>query len=808
MRLATAAYLLVLVLAATAPAHAGPVRLPRSELIEQSRAVPERAIVGTPSRALPASPSALSWSPLGPQPIEFDYWSQGKASGRVSSIAVSRLDPAVAYAAAAHGGVWKTTDGGVSWIPLTDGLSSLASGALAIDPTNDAVIYYATGEQHEAFDSYFGDGLFKSTDGGANWVKIATRAQIGDYVARIAVHPETPSTLYAASSRGLLLSLDGGLNWSVREGADWAFDLLIHPTNPDVLYGTVHANGVYKSVDAGQTWTPLAGGLPTSGFFRIQIGIGTSDPQVLYAGFTNAGGGLLGMYKTIDGGDNWTQLAGVPNYLGGQGWYDHCLIVDPTDADVCYAGGAYPYGPGIAGIIRTQNGGASWTDVTFGIDDQPVHPDQHIFAFGPDGTLWLGNDGGVWKTTDGANTWINCNDGLEITQFYSLALHPTDPDLILGGTQDNGALIYRGSEVWPQVIAGDGGPVLFEFDSPNIFYTTYIAQNPTYKWDDGAFLDEVTGPWAGVDRASAFLGPMVSDPHVADAVMTGTQRVWRTVNSGNSWSAISPDLTGGGVLYGIAVAPSAPGIYYASSSDGRVHVTTNGGANWFLRNTGLPASRLRDVVVHPTDANRAWVCSDVANGGRVWSTTNAGVSWTNVSGDLPGGTKGMALAIDFAASPPTIFLGTDFGVFSTANSGTNWTREPVPGTVIYDLGVGNGFVVAATHGRGMFRAPLAVVGVAAESRLPAQLLAVTPNPSRAPVRFEFRLAEAGEATLEVYDLAGRLVRELATGSRGAGRHAVVWDGRDARGRSVAGGVLFYRLHAGGRTESRRFVMLR
>jgi photosystem II stability/assembly factor-like uncharacterized protein len=808
MRLATAASLVVLMLASPSTAPAGPQRLPRGELIELARAVPERAEVGTLSRALPASPSALSWTALGPQPIEFDYWSQGQASGRVSSIAVSSVDPSVAYVAAAHGGVWKTTDGGATWAPLTDGLSSLASGALAIDPSDDDVIYYATGEQHEAFDSYFGDGLFRSSDAGANWVKIATRAQIGDYVARIAVHPETPSLLFAASSRGLLRSVDGGFTWSVREGADWGYDLLIHPTDPDVLYATIYANGVYKSVDAGATWTPLAGGLPASGFYRIQIGIGVSDPQVLYAGFVNGSGGLLGMYKSTDGGDNWAQLANVPNYLGGQGWYDHCLIVDPSDADVCYAGGVYPYGAGIAGIIKTADGGVNWTDVTFGIDDLPVHPDQHAFAFGPDGTLWLGNDGGVWKSTNGASTWINCNDGLEITQFYSLALHPTDPDLILGGTQDNGALIYRGSEVWPQVVSGDGGPVAFEFDSPNLFYTTYVAQNPTYKWDDGNFLADVTGPWAGVDRASAFLGPMVADPHVANAVMTGTQRVWRTVNSGATWTPISPDLTGGGVLYGIAVAPNSPGVYYASSSDGRVHVTSDGGTNWFLRNGGLPASRLRDVVVDPSDPDRAWVCSDVAAGGRLWSTTDAGVIWSNVSGDLPPGVRGMALAMDFSASPPTLFLGTDFGVFSSPNAGANWTREPVPGTMIYDLGVGNGFVVAATHGRGMFRAPLAAVGVGADTRLPAQLLAVRPNPSRAPVRFEFRLAEAGEARLEVYDLAGRLVRVLASGAHGAGRHAVAWDGRDARGRAVGGGVLFYRLQAGGRAENRRFVILR
>jgi hypothetical protein len=202
------------------------------------------------------------------------------------------------------------------------------------------------------------------------------------------------------------------------------------------------------------------------------------------------------------------------------------------------------------------------------------------------------------------------------------------------------------------------------------------------------------------------------------------------------------------------------------------------------------------------------VCSDVNAGGRIWTTTNAGVTWTNVSGDLPVGLRGMSLAVDFSATPPSLFLGTDFGVYSSVNSGANWSQEPIPALLVGDVGVANGYVVAATHGRGMFRAPLATVAVGSDVARSAQLLLVTPNPARAPVRFEFRIAEPGDATLEVFDLAGRRVRQLAAGTRGAGRHEVVWDGRDSQGRSVGGGVFFYRLQAGGRTEARRLVLFR
>ncbi|HYM81586.1 MAG TPA: FlgD immunoglobulin-like domain containing protein [Candidatus Limnocylindria bacterium] len=790
-----------------------PRRMPREELVQSARAAGERVPVGWQPASAP-SLAALSWTALGPRPIADEYWSgNDKASGRVSSIVVDPRDADVAYVAAAQGGVWKTTDGGASWAPLTDDLSSLASGALALDPVDPDIVYYATGEQHESGDSFYGDGLFKSTNGGATWAKIASRASIGAYVSRIAVNRGNSSILHIASSRGLLRSIDGGVNWSVTQSGDWGYDLAPHPTDSNVLYGAMYDFGVYQSVDAGATWTLLAGGLPASGFQRVQIALAPADPDVLYASFVAPGGSLLGLYRTENGGATWSVLPATPNYLGFQGWYDNCLIVDPSDADVCYAGGMFPYGFGDTGVIRTANGGASWVDITFATDGTQVHPDQHIFAFGPDGTLWLGNDGGVWKTDDPGGSWTNCNDGLAITQFYTLALHPTNPNLLIGGTQDNGSLRYEGTDLWPQVVSGDGGPCAFEWDSPNIYYTTYVFMNPLFQWDDGAYLDDVTGGWNGVDRASWCSGPLVVDPNLANTLLVGTYRVWRSTDSGSGWNTISGDLTSAsGVLLGIAVAEGVASTYYATTSNGRVLYTNDGGANWLPRHSGLPQRAIQDIVVSPTNPLSATLCSDTLAGGRVWTTADAGVSWTNISGDLPNNVRGLCLTADHSTAPPAFYLGTDVGLFSSVNGGTTWMKETsgFPSSAVFDVAVDevNDYVVAATHGRGMFRASVATVSVAAGSERASWLRPVAPNPTRPPVLLQFQLPEPAEVSLAVYDLAGRRVRELITGPRDAGRFEAIWDGRDANGAPTGGGVYFYRLRSGARSESRRFVLLR
>ena len=501
------------------------------ELLRLAAERPDRVAVGWKSSAGEVSPSALAWASLGPQPITGEYWSgNANAAGRVSCVAVHPTNHNIIYIAAAQGGVWKTTNGGTTWAPLSDQLSSIASGWVTFDPANPNVLYYGTGEQHYTGDGFYGDGLFKTADGGANWTKIAAKADVGSYIARVLVDPSNSSRLFVGSDAGVVRSVNGGSSWSVVWSGtpnDWANDLVFDPASSAVMYAGIFGQGILKSVSGGNSWTLLAGGLPADGTFqRVNLAIAPSNGQVLYASFVGFDENLLGMYRTTDGGATWTQLTATPNYLVGQGSYDNCMIVDPSNPNVCYAGGVFPYDPGAgdAGVIKTVDGGASWTEISMGIDGSMVHPDEHAMAFGPDGTLWLASDGGVWSTTDGGQTWQNRNTNLAIAQFYKFGLHPSDPAQLIAGTQDNGTLIYQGGYV-PR--------------DPSRSYSTYVFMWYLYRWNAYAFDADVTGPWQALgDRASFANGPLIFDPHSANTLLAGTYRVWRSNDDGGSWTMV------------------------------------------------------------------------------------------------------------------------------------------------------------------------------------------------------------------------------------------------------------------------------
>jgi len=687
-----------------------PIVIPSSlsELEHLAANKPDRAPIGPVSK--PSSDHLQTWTFLGPQPILNEVWSgYADASGRLSSINVHPTDPDVIYLAGAQGGTWKSNDGGVNWIPLTDHLSSLASGALAFDPVDPDVIYYGTGEQHFSGDSFYGDGLFKTTDAGITWSKIALKDTVGSYIARVLLKPTDSDIIHVASDRGYLQSTNGGSSWTVRLGTTWCTDLAISPPAPSTVFAALHSDGIYKSTNDGTSWIKLTDGLPASGFARINMAISPSDTNVIYASFVSNSGALYGMYKTTNAGHSWENLPNTPNYLYYMGSYCNCIIVHPTNTNICYAGGVFPYTTGFYGLIKTTDGGNSWTDVTIGIDGSQLHPDQHCLAFGPDTTLWVGNDGGIWKTTDEGQTWINCNHTLGVTQFYTLATHPANSNFLLGGNQDNGTVQYEGHLGWPQVFAGDGGPVAIEWDSPNIYYTTYILMTYLYKYDNGVWIDDVTGPWDG-DRASWCNGPLVVDPNQSDALLVGTYRVFRTTNSGSDWTQISGDLAGGSAyLRALAVSATGSDTIYSSSSNGKVYVTTDA-STWNPRYTGLPSVPIPDVLVDPTDWQTAYVCADRSSSGRVYKTTDAGLSWSDITCNLSTGLRAMSMTADFSLCPPALYLGTDYGVYYSTNGGTNWSKygTDLPNIAIYEIGCDttNGLLVAATHGRGMWRTTL------------------------------------------------------------------------------------------------------
>jgi photosystem II stability/assembly factor-like uncharacterized protein len=646
---------------------------------------------------------SLTWASIGPKPITNEYWSgNAEAGGRVVSIATHPTDPQTVYAASASGGLWKTTNGGALWLPLTDELSILNHGAVVLEPGNPEAVYLGTGEYTT---SSGGDGLFRSPDGGVNWARIGTTSQVGSNISKVVIHPTSPQVIHVSGSGGYARTENGGATWAWRlSGA--CSDLVVNPTDPQrILVGRAN-DGVYRSLNGGTTLTRLSNGLPTaSATRRVVLAMSKSSPDTVYCAITNNSGGLQGMYKTTDGGDSWVQLTNTPNFPYPQAWYDCCVAVDPTNPDIVYAGGVFP-SYAVAGVIRSTNGGASWADITVTANGQ-LHPDQHAIEFGPDGTIWVGNDGGVWRTSQPGVNWVNRNANLVASQHYAIALHPTDPGRVIGGTQDNGTVQRGGSDPWPQILSGDGGFSAYDFANPNRRYITYVYL-AVYRQFNGT--TQISGPW-GSDPKN-FIAPLVMDPNNSNTLLGGTNRVWRTTNASTtaSWTAISTTAVGaGGTLNAIAVAKGASNTIYTGSTTGRVYVTTDA-STWNNRSTGLPTTDISDIIISPTDPGTAYVAYHASSGGRVFRTSNFGVNWTNMTGTLPAGVGAKALEIDWRFATPGIFVGSGAGIWWSYDGGATWTKDgaDLPNVNIGDLqiDVNQNTITAGTYGRGVWRANL------------------------------------------------------------------------------------------------------
>jgi photosystem II stability/assembly factor-like uncharacterized protein len=682
--------------------------------------------------------SNATWTALGPAPIASGQRpGGGPVSGRLTGIAADPFVANTLYVAAAGGGVWKTTDGGSTWNPLTDAQSTLSMGAIAVAPSNPQVIYAGTGEANNSGDSNFGRGVLVSTDSGVTWtLRTAAGAFDRKTIAEIAVDPGNATVVYVAVSgggvngvagnNGVWKSTDGGATWTnttatITSTNPWT-SVRIDPNNSATLYAAVgnifgsSLNGVYKTTNAGGSWTPLSNapsGLPAG---RIVVAVSASNSQVIYVsadGNGNAGstpfGALYKIERSDNGGSTFTDLtAGTPNYMGGQGWYDTTLIVDPTNSAIVYAGGA----AGARSVLRSTNSGVNWTDISTGAGGVGPHVDHHAAAFDASGKFLDGDDGGIYRYDPGTNTWTHLNGSaafLNTIQFQGIGLHPTNINITLGGSQDNGTERYTGTLSWTLVEGGDGGLVKFSNTNPSRVY----HQSPVASFGSANFFRRsdsggIAGSWVGrvsgiTDNTSTtqnFYAPFVVDPGNGDRVLFGAQHVWETTNGGNSWTSLGSAFPS--TIDAIGLSASDANTIYISAFR-NTYVTTNHGVTWTLHN--LPVGGVvGDIQVDPGNPQLAYaVVSEFTAGGNVFKTTNGGIAWTNISGNLPN------LPVwSFQADPMTAdlyYVGTDTGVYSTTNGGTTWSKvgdSSLPDAQVFqiELNAALGVLGAATHGRG------------------------------------------------------------------------------------------------------------
>ncbi len=654
------------------------------------------------------------WRALGPDRV----MTGGTATaGRVSAIAIHPTDMNIVYAGGAQGGVWRSDDAGANWRPLTDRECSLAMGSIAIDPVDPDIIYAGTGEQHFSGDSYYGCGVLRTLDAGETWeqqgadVFVSRRDQGsgGARIARVVIDRATAgsagsTTVLAASTYGLYRSVDSGANWDLAlEGI--ATDLVVDPTDPSVLYAAVYGQGVYKSTDTGASWTHsstgMAAGIEVAR--RINLAIAPSAPQTLYASLqTNesAGSGLL-MYRTVDGAASWRHLPAEDASCWYQCWYDMTIAVHPENPQTVYFGSLRLY--------RSIDGGQSFANHHNGI-----YVDEHLLVFDTlrgANALYLANDGGVYRTINGGDSWTSLATNLAVAQYYrGIGLHPSIAGVTLGGTQDQGTQrSSSGTTVWEKVMGGDGGYTAFDAENPATWYaeTQWIA-NAGYI---GPRKNGVLAV-AGIDRSERglFIPPLVMDPIDSKRLYFGTRSLYRTDDSAESWVRIYRTEGDREVVTSIGLAPSDPNTVYAGILWGQVVVTRDGGATWQEPGSGLPDRFIGDVAVHPDDPDQAYAVAGGFRTGHVFHTADGGLSWEDRTGNLPDHPVN-AILYD-PADLGGVFIGTDLGVFHSAAGGGTWERldEDLPTVAVYDLAAqpGTGRLVAATHGRGMFEIPIDV----------------------------------------------------------------------------------------------------
>jgi len=652
--------------------------------------------------------------------------------GRVADIVADPSNPQVFYIAAASGGIFKTVDGGLSWTAVFDESPGLSMGALAMDPAHPDTLYAGTGEASSGGYSYFGTGIYRSTDGGLTWQPRGLADS--RYIARIVLDPVDPQRIWVAvmgevygtsTERGVYLSTDGGATWQRKlflNDSTGASDVVVHPANPQTVYAAMwqrircpevrqaggRASGVFRSTDGGTSWTRLMDGLPAQAdtVGRIGLAISLSNPVVLYAIYADHPGDFMGVYRTGNGGETWSRTndAALTDMFSGFGWYFGNIRVRPDNANVVFALGV--------DLFRSTNGGQSWDDVGWG-----VHVDHHAMCFDPaqPTRILLGNDGGVYRSINNGNSW-SFLPGLPINQFYAATVDHQQPHRRYGGTQDNGTLrtLTGGTSDWEELLGGDGFYVLVDPTNSNRIYAEY-QWGTLFRSEDGGFFDWILN---GVDETERtnWSTPVAMAPDSPQVLYYGAERLYRTTNRGDWWTAISPDLTdgggGGNLTFGtittIGVSPLNSQVIWVGTDDANVWVTASGGASWLNRSAGLPQRCVTRVTPDPFDANGAYVClsgfRNAEQNAHLFYTTNLGQSWQAISGDLPAGPLNDVIADPNV--PQRLYAASDFGAYVSVDRGTHWLSlgENLPRVPVLDLVLHNPTrkLIAASYGRSMF----------------------------------------------------------------------------------------------------------
>ena len=683
--------------------------------------------------------------------------------GRIADIAVSPTDKNTWYIAVGSGGLWKTTNRGISWKPVFDSQKSYSIGSVTIDPNNSDVIWVGTGENVSGRHVAWGDGVYKSLDGGKTWNQMGLKKS--EHIGKILVDPRNSDVVFVAAEgplwssggeRGLYKTMDGGKTWQLTLYIDentGVTDIEFNPSNPDVMYAAAYQrrrqtwslmaggpkSGIYKSTDNGNTWRQIKTGLPSGDIGKIGLAVTQANSEIVYATI-EANDSEKGFYRSLDKGESWEKRNSYISGGTGPHYYQE-IEASPQNPELVYQMDVFYH--------VTRDGGKTFDYLGTG---REKHSDNHALWIDPDdgNHLISGTDGGLYESYDEGTTWRHF-ENLPISQFYKLGLDNSEPFYnIVGGAQDLGTLIGPSrtmntegvrNQDWYVPLGADGYDSVFDPENPNIVYME-IQEGTLHRLD--RTTEEVINiqpqpePNDPPERWN-WDAPIQISPHNNKRIYFGSQRVWKSENQGNSWTPISKDLTTNtnryelktldnrvwsiddlhdtgamskyATLTSISESPKAEGLLYTGSDDGLVHVSEDDGQNW--RKSVLPKvperSFINDIEASNHDANTVFAIADAHKFGDysayLFMSADRGRTWKSIAGDLPSNTIVWVIKQDHV-DENLLFIGTEYGIYFSPNKGANWIElnAGVPTISFRDLELHprDNDLVGATFGRGFY----------------------------------------------------------------------------------------------------------
>ncbi len=702
--------------------------------------------------------------------LEFRGIGPALMAGRIADIVIDQSDPSTWYVGVGSGGIWKTANGGTTWTPIFDEEDTYSIGCITIDPNDRNTIWAGTGENVSGRHVAYGAGVYRSRDAGKTWENMGLTDS--EHIGMIRIDPRDSNVVYVASQgplwsgggeRGLYKSADGGQTWArilgdglgntaIDDQYTGVSEVHLDPRNPDVLYAVSWqkfrnvavllnggpGSGIHKSQDGGATWRELTEGLPEEDKGKIGLAISPQNPDVVYATIELAHR-EGGFFRSEDGGETWEKRNDYISGGTGPHYYQE-IFASPHQFDRVYQMDVH--------LHRTENGGKDFEQMS----SDKKHVDHHAMAFHPtdEDYLLVGNDGGVYESLDLGETW-RFMANMPITQFYKVSVDYDEPYYnVYGGTQDNSSLrgpsrtsnlIGIRNEDWLLTLGADGHQSFADPSNPNIVYANWQEGNLT-RYDHATGESVYIKPQPAADEEAERVNwdaPILISPHNVERLYHGTFRVWRSDDRGESWRAVSPDLTRNeertqqplmgrrwsfdslwdlwamsqyNTVTSLSESPLVEGLLYAGTDDGVVAISEDGGANW-RRVTSLPGVPDRffvnDIKADLHDADTVYVVVDDHKSGDfspyILKSENRGRRWASIAGNLPRRDILWRVVQDHG-NPNLLFVGTETGVFFTVDGGRQWTRLAggVPTIAFRDLVIQTreSDLVGATFGRSFY----------------------------------------------------------------------------------------------------------